>query len=127
MIQPTQHTPDKQQYLQECQLSYSKEDTTLNIYVDSSSINLVSIQSLSKTMLSWHGPNSQQQTGMPQFYYYNRCPASYDIDLPKNSKTISYLAYIIFFFSLFCFGTKCKTFYLKWLRLPNKVLNKYIT
>ena len=117
MIQPTQHTSDKQQYLQECQSSYSNEDTTLNIYVDSSRINFVSTRSLSKKcsiadnkkrgldhlqsviidMLSWHGPNSQQQTAMPQFYNYNRCPASSDIDLPKYVKTLSYLICFLFF------------------------------
>ena len=33
---------------------------------------------------------------------------------------------LLLFFSHFCFGTKCKTFCLKWFRLPNKVLKKEV-
>ena len=44
---------------------------------------------------------------------------------------MSHLTYIGFFFfvffSLFCFGTKCKTFCPKWFKLPNKVLKKMLT
>ena len=36
----------------------------------------------------------------------------------------SHLYSFLSFFSLFCFGTKCKTFCPKWFRLPNKVLKK---